>query len=29
MIAAFKQAFTDKDFVVTGEVGPPKGTDIA
>ncbi|NQT13429.1 MAG: methylenetetrahydrofolate reductase [Planctomycetes bacterium] len=29
MIAAFKQAFTDKDFVVTGEVGPPKGTDVA
>ena len=29
MIAAFKQAFTDKDFVVTGEVGPPKGTEIS
>jgi len=29
MIAAFRQAFTDKDFVVTGEVGPPKGTDVA
>lgn len=29
MIAAFRQAFADKDFVVTGEVGPPKGTDVA
>jgi len=29
MVAAFKEAFTNKDFVVTAEVGPPKGTDIA
>ncbi|MFC1597043.1 methylenetetrahydrofolate reductase [Planctomycetota bacterium] len=28
-MAAFRQAFTDKEFVVTGEVGPPKGTDVA
>ena len=29
MVAAFKEAFRDKPFVVTAEVGPPKGTDIA
>ena len=29
MVTAFRQAFEDKDFVVTAEVGPPKGTDIA
>jgi len=29
MVAAFKQAFAEKDFVVTAEVGPPKGTEIA
>ena len=28
MAVSFKQAFADKDFVVTAEVGPPKGTDI-
>ena len=29
MVAAFEQAFKQKDFVVTAEVGPPKGTNIA
>ena len=29
MVAALRQAFQNKEFVVTGEVGPPKGTDIA
>jgi 5,10-methylenetetrahydrofolate reductase len=29
MVAAFKQAFEEKDFVVTAEVGPPKGTEIS
>jgi 5,10-methylenetetrahydrofolate reductase len=29
MVAVFKQAFADKDFVVTAEVGPPKGTEIS
>jgi 5,10-methylenetetrahydrofolate reductase len=29
MAVAFRQAFAEKDFVVTAEVGPPKGTDIA
>ena len=29
MVAAFREAFENKEFVVTGEVGPPKGTDIA
>ncbi|MFH1923145.1 MAG: methylenetetrahydrofolate reductase [Planctomycetota bacterium] len=29
MVAAFRQAFEDKDFVVTAEVGPPKGTEIS
>jgi len=28
MVAAFQEAFAQKDFVVTAEVGPPKGTDI-
>ena len=28
MAAGFKEAFAEKDFVVTAEVGPPKGTDI-
>lgn len=29
MVAAFKEAFANKEFVVTAEVGPPKGTDIS
>jgi len=29
MAAGFKQAFDEKDFVITAEVGPPKGTDIS
>jgi 5,10-methylenetetrahydrofolate reductase len=29
MVTAFKQAFEEKDFVVTAEVGPPKGTEIS
>ncbi len=29
MVAAFKQAFAEKPFVVTAEVGPPKGTDVS
>jgi len=29
MVAAFSEAFTAKDFVVTAEVGPPKGTEVA
>ncbi len=29
MVAAFREAFQNKDFVVTAEVGPPKGTDIS
>jgi methylenetetrahydrofolate reductase (NADPH) len=29
MVAAFREAFENKEFVVSGEVGPPKGTDIA
>jgi len=29
MASAFQQAFVDKDFVVSAEVGPPKGVDIA
>jgi 5,10-methylenetetrahydrofolate reductase len=29
MAAAFRDAFATKDFVVTAEVGPPKGTDVA
>ncbi|OHB66003.1 MAG: 5,10-methylenetetrahydrofolate reductase [Planctomycetes bacterium RBG_13_63_9] len=28
MVAALEQAFSQSDFVVTGEVGPPKGTDV-
>ncbi len=29
MASAFMNAFSEKDFVVTAEIGPPKGTDIA
>ena len=29
MVAGFEQSFAEKDFVVTAEVGPPKGTDVA
>jgi len=29
MVAAFREAFAEKDFVVTAEVGPPKGTNIS
>jgi methylenetetrahydrofolate reductase (NADPH) len=29
MVAGLAKAFAEKDFVVTAEVGPPKGTDIA
>ena len=29
MASAFRNAFSEKDFVVTAEIGPPKGTDIA
>ena len=29
MAGGFKQAFDEKDFVVTAEIGPPKGADIA
>jgi len=29
VVTAFGQAFKDKDFVVTAEVGPPKGTEIS
>jgi len=29
MAVAFREAFKQKDFVVTAEVGPPKGTEIA
>ncbi len=29
MVAAMAKAFAEKEFVVTAEVGPPKGTDIA
>jgi len=28
MAVAFREAFNQKDFVVTAEVGPPKGTEI-
>jgi methylenetetrahydrofolate reductase (NADH) len=28
MTTSFQKAFEEKDFVVTAEVGPPKGTDI-
>jgi len=29
MAVGFREAFAEKDFVVTAEVGPPKGTDIS
>ncbi len=29
MVAAFREAFDSGKFVVTAEVGPPKGTDVA
>jgi methylenetetrahydrofolate reductase (NADPH) len=29
MVAPFREAFEKKDFVVTAEIGPPKGTDVA
>jgi len=29
MVVPFREAFEQKDFVITAEVGPPKGTDIA
>jgi len=29
MVAAMAKAFAEKDFVVTAEIGPPKGTDIS
>jgi 5,10-methylenetetrahydrofolate reductase len=29
VVTGFKEAFEQKDFVVTAEVGPPKGTDIS
>jgi methylenetetrahydrofolate reductase (NADPH) len=29
MVAAFRDAFQNGSFVVTAEVGPPKGTDVA
>ena len=29
MVVPFKEAFEQKDFVITAEVGPPKGTDIS
>jgi len=29
MVAAMAKAFAEKEFVVTAEVGPPKGTDIS
>jgi len=29
MATGFKQAFAENDFVVTAEVGPPKGTEIS
>ncbi len=29
MVAAMAKAFAEKDFVVTAEIGPPKGTDVA
>jgi 5,10-methylenetetrahydrofolate reductase len=29
MVAAFREAFQEREFVVTAEVGPPKGTEIA
>ncbi len=29
MVAALREAFRTKDFVVTSEIGPPKGTDVS
>jgi 5,10-methylenetetrahydrofolate reductase len=29
MVAALREAFGQKDFVVTAEIGPPKGTDVS
>jgi len=29
MVAALRDAFAQKEFVVTAEIGPPKGTDIS
>jgi len=29
MAAGFHQAFSQRDFVVTAEIGPPKGTDVS
>ena len=29
MAGGLQQAFAEKDFVVTAEIGPPKGTDVA
>jgi 5,10-methylenetetrahydrofolate reductase len=29
MVAALREAFAQKDFVVTAEIGPPKGTDVS
>jgi len=29
MVAAFREAFAQKPFVVTAEIGPPKGTDVS
>jgi 5,10-methylenetetrahydrofolate reductase len=29
MVAALAKALAEKDFVVTAEIGPPKGTDVA
>ena len=29
MVAAMEKAFAEKDFVVTAEIGPPKGTDVS
>ncbi len=29
MVVPFRQAFADKDFVITAEIGPPKGTEIS
>ena len=29
MVAALREAFARKDFVVTAEIGPPKGTDVS
>jgi len=29
MVAALREAFQTKDFVITAEIGPPKGTDVS